>query len=63
MEHPDISMQLCKPDPTITTVAYDESYIDEEGFRAFRERIFEAIRMVNGYIKYLKQRKGDNSST
>jgi len=38
-------------------VALDESYIDEEESRAFRERVFEIIRMLNGYIKYLKGRK------
>lgn len=41
------------------TVAFDEGYIDEEESRAFSERIFEVIRMLNGYIKYLKGRKGD----
>ena len=39
------------------TVAFDEGYIDEEESRAFSERIFEVIRMLNGYIKYLKGRK------
>ncbi|MCK4392917.1 four helix bundle protein [Candidatus Bipolaricaulota bacterium] len=38
-------------------VALDESYIDEEKFGGFRERVFEIIRMLNGYIKYLKGRK------
>jgi four helix bundle protein len=41
------------------TVVYDEGYIDEEKFRGFRERVFEVIRMLNGYIRYLKQRKDD----
>ena len=40
------------------TVVYDEGYMDEEEFSAFRERVFEVIRMLNGYIKYLKERKG-----
>ena len=39
------------------TVAFDEGYVDEEEFGGFRERIFEVIRMLNGYIKYLKGRK------
>ena len=39
------------------TVVYDEGYIDEEEFRGARERVFEVIRMLNGYIKYLKKRK------
>ena len=41
------------------TVVYDERYINEEKFKTFRERIFEIIRMLNGYIKYLKGRKGE----
>ena len=40
------------------TVTLDEGYSDEDRFATFRERIFEAIRMLNGYIKYLKGRKG-----
>lgn len=39
------------------TVVCDEGYIDEEEFGGFRERVFEIIRMLNGYIKYLKGRK------
>ncbi|MEW6192556.1 MAG: four helix bundle protein [Bacillota bacterium] len=42
------------------TVVYDEGYIDEEKFGAFRKQVFEVIRTLNGYIKYLKQRKGDD---
>jgi len=41
------------------TVAYDEEYISEKKLVELKERVFEIIRMLNGYIKYLKGRKGD----
>lgn len=44
------------------TVVHDEGYIDEEKFRGFRKQVFEVIRMLNGYIKYLKQRKSNDVS-
>ena len=39
------------------SVAYDEEYISEENFAEAKERIFEVIRMLNGYVKYLKSRR------
>ncbi len=42
------------------TVALDEKYIDENKFIEFKEQIFEVIRMLNGYIKYLNRRKNKN---
>ncbi|MCK4322693.1 four helix bundle protein [candidate division WOR-3 bacterium] len=42
------------------TVALDEKYIDENKFIEFKEQIFEVIRMLNGYIKYLSRRKNKN---
>ena len=44
------------------TVVCDEGYMDEEEFRVFRERVYEIIRMLNGYIKYLKGRKADDAN-
>lgn len=44
------------------TVALDEQYIKESEFNEFKERIFEVARMLNGYIKYLKERKNENSN-
>ena len=42
------------------TVALDGKYIDENKFIEFKEQIFEVIRMLNGYIKYLNRRKNKN---
>jgi four helix bundle protein len=39
------------------TVALDERYIDKSKFTEFKKQIFEVIRTLNGYIKYLKGRK------
>ena len=39
------------------TVAQDEEYITDEQFNIFRTKIFEVIKILNGYIKYLKNRK------
>ena len=39
------------------TVALDENYIDEEIYRNLKSNILEIIRLLNGYIKYLKGRK------
>jgi len=42
------------------TVALDEGYIEDEYFNEYREKIFKIIRMLNGYIKYLKGKKDSN---
>lgn len=39
------------------TVALDEKYITESVFFEFKEKIFEIIKILNGYIKYLRGRK------
>jgi hypothetical protein len=36
-------------------------YIDENYFNDMVEKIKSAIRLLNGYIKYLKKRKNENS--
>lgn len=41
------------------TVALDESYIDETAFRSFNSQYEELIKMLNGYITYLKKRKNE----
>ena len=39
------------------SVAYDEEYISEKKLVEVKEQIFEVIRMLNGYVKYLKSRR------
>lgn len=39
------------------TVAQDEEYITDEQFDHFRNKILEVIKILNGYIKYLRNRK------
>jgi len=39
------------------TVALDEGYITDEIFVGVKEKVFEIIRKLNGYIKYLEKRK------
>lgn len=40
------------------TVALDENYIYEEEFNISKTKIFVVIKILNGYISYLKKRKG-----
>ncbi|HHT9146547.1 MAG TPA: four helix bundle protein [Candidatus Wunengus sp. YC61] len=40
------------------TVALDENYIYEEEFNILKTKIFVVIKILNGYISYLKKRKG-----
>ncbi len=40
-----------------TYVALDENYIDDMIFQNTRLEIFEIIRILNGYINYLQERK------
>ena len=42
------------------TVALDERYINQSKFEEFRTQIFELIKILNGYIKYLKKEKKNN---
>ena len=39
------------------TVALDENYIDREMFSKTKSEIFGTIKLINGYIKYLKTKK------
>ena len=39
------------------SVARNEEYVSEEKLVEVKERIFEVIRMLNGYVKYLKSRR------
>jgi len=39
------------------SVALDENYIDEEVHKNTKSDILEIIRLLNGYIKYLKESK------
>ncbi len=40
--------------------ALDCEYIDETYFNKTIDKIKNAVRVLNGYIKYLKKRKKDN---
>ena len=39
------------------TVALDERYISQKEFEEFRTEIFESVKILNGYIKYLQKEK------
>ena len=39
------------------TVTIDENYIDNEAFIKIKSDIFEVIKLINNYIKYLKTKK------
>lgn len=41
------------------TVSIDEEYISEEHFEVYMAEIEECIKLVNGYIRYLKKRKDE----
>lgn len=43
------------------TVGLDESYLSPEIYNAFKTEIFEIIKLLNGYIKYLRERKEGSS--
>jgi len=43
------------------TVAFDEKYVSKTEFDEFKTRIFEVVRLLNGYVQYLQRRKGDNA--
>lgn len=42
------------------TVALDERYIKQDEFEGFRAKIFESVKILNGYIKYLRNEKKNN---
>lgn len=39
--------------------ALDENYLSQEEFKEFEKQYFEILRKINGYIAYLKKRKGN----
>jgi len=41
------------------TVAFDEGYLSKESFCIHRDNYEELIKLLNGYINYLKKRKED----
>lgn len=43
------------------TVAMDEKYIGRKEFEEFQTEIFESVKILNGYIKYLQKRKSATS--
>jgi len=45
------------------TVALDEEYISREGFEEFQAEIFESVKLLNGYIKYLQKAKDDDRTS
>jgi len=42
------------------TVALDENYINQEQLNDFKEKILHCVKVLNGYIAYLKKAKNDN---
>ena len=42
-------------------VAIDENYIKENDLQDFKERFNKCLLILNGYIKYLKDKKGSNN--
>ena len=43
------------------TVALDEEYIENDVFTGLRQRLFELVRLLNGYVKFLRERKADEA--
>ncbi len=39
------------------TVALDENYISDDIFNIFKNKIFSIVKILNGYISYLKKQK------
>lgn len=39
------------------TVALDENYISDDIFNNFKNKIFSIVKILNGYISYLKKQK------
>jgi four helix bundle protein len=39
------------------TVALDEEYMGMDEFQSFRTRIFRVVKLLNSYIRYLRNRK------
>lgn len=44
------------------TVALDEEYLSREEFEEFEAEIFESVKVLNGYIKYLQKAKQDDQT-
>jgi four helix bundle protein len=45
------------------TVALDEEYISRKEFEEFQAEIFDLVKLLNGYIKYLKKAKEDDHTS
>jgi len=45
------------------TVALDEEYISGKEFQEFQGEIFDLVKLLNGYIKYLKKAKEDDHTS
>ena len=43
-------------------ICIDEKYIDEKKFFEYRDQCLEAIRLLNGYIRFLSKQKTDAQS-
>jgi four helix bundle protein len=41
------------------TVAFDEEYIENKEFKKLRTKIFIVIRLLNGYVRFLKNKKSE----
>jgi len=39
------------------TVAFDEEYINEESLHKYKQQFLKVLRLLNGYIGYLKKQK------
>lgn len=44
------------------TTALDSGYIDQNACRKYEEEVLEAIRLVNGLVRYLRSRKAVDDS-
>lgn len=42
------------------SIGLDEGYITDEAFRQYRDQCLSAIRLLNGYIRFLQQQSGPN---
>ena len=45
------------------TVALDEEYISRKEFEEFQAEIFDLVKLLNGYVKYLKKAKEDDHTS
>ena len=45
------------------TVALDEEYISRKTFEEFQAEVFDLVKLLNGYIKYLQKAKEDGHTS